>query len=79
MPLTVDQLREILKDQTIDGKLPVVFVAHSGTRNIATSAFGTAVIERDGKSHAPVTGRVSETRPELLQGAPEACFALYES
>ena len=76
--LTVGELRRILTDETIDDHLPVVLVHHNGTRFVAESASGTAIIERDEKSHAPATGRVSETTPELLRGPRVGCFAIYD-
>ncbi len=78
MPLTVGQLREILQDPTITDDLPVTFVHAVNMRHIADSAFGSAVIERDSKSHAPVTGRVTEANPEILKGERQKVFALYD-
>jgi hypothetical protein len=78
MRLTVGQLREILKD--IDDALPVVFVTpHEGRRKwIATTAHGTAVIERDTNSHVPVTGRIIGEGSPYVEGGREKVFALYD-
>jgi hypothetical protein len=49
-----------------------------GTRRVAESAWATAVIERDTKSHAPATGRAVEQDSFYLQGNKELVFALYD-
>jgi hypothetical protein len=78
MALTVGTLREILKDTTIDDALPVAFVHWTGNREIAESAWGSAIIERDNQSKAPLTGRVQEPRGAYRKGTPERIFALYD-
>lgn len=78
--MTVDELREILKDETIKGSLPVVVVYQGGGDNrfFAVNTPAVSIIERDTKSLAPATGRISETRPELLRGSRERVFALFD-
>ncbi len=78
MALTVGMLRDILKDPTISDELPVTFVSLHGNRQIADSAWGTAVIERDTNSHAAVTGRIVEEDPAVLKGGREKVFAIYD-
>ncbi len=76
--LTVKMLRDILLDPSISDDLPVTFVSARGNRQIADTAWGTAVIERDTQSHAAVTGRIVETDPAVLKGDRENVFALYD-
>lgn len=78
MALTVAQLREILKDPVITDDLPVVFVIAQNSHWFAETAFGTSVVERDSKSHVPVTGRCTVEDPQLRTGTPEKVFALYD-
>jgi hypothetical protein len=78
MALTVGMLRDILKDPAISDELPVTFVSLRGNRQIADSACGTAVIERDTNSHAAATGRIVEQDPMILKGGREKIFALYD-
>ncbi len=78
MALTIGQLREILKDPTITDDLPVTFVHAANQRYVADTAFGTAIVERDSKSHVPVTGRMTVEDPRVRTGQPERVFALYD-
>lgn len=78
MALTVGQLRDILKDSSIQDDLPVTFVHAINYRQVADTAFGTSIIERDTNSHAPATGRVIEKDEELLKGHREKVFAFYD-
>lgn len=78
MALTVGQLREILQNPDITDDLPVTFVHVYASRHVADTAFGTALIERDNKSHAPVSGRIVETDERILKGSREKVFAFYD-
>lgn len=78
MALTVGMLREILKDPSIQDDLPITFVHAHNYRQVADSAFGTSVIERDTNSHAPASGRVIEKDEALLKGKREKVFAFYD-
>ena len=78
MALTVGKLREILKSRDIPDDLPIAFVHFAGTREVSTTAEGTAIIDRDSKSNAPLTGRIRETRPEFHTGSAERVFAIYD-
>lgn len=58
--------------------LPVVFVNQQNGRYVAETAFGSAVIERDSKSHVPTSGRCLVEDPAVRKGIPEKVFALYD-
>ncbi len=60
------------------GETPIYEKRKKGKPGRLDTAFGTAIVERDSKSHVPVTGRMTVEDPRVRTGQPERVFALYD-